>query len=155
LPRAQAQPCQATQEGAGRERENRQGTVSSLLFSIGRNVWCSVILGAVFKTLRTASATIKGGHAHDPQGAMPHARIWDDGRIELRKPVVPLRRLILPMQQSRRCLTSLVRLSYLAPDIVNSILEGRRPIELSSSRLLRLNKDLPVDFQQELTRVFH
>jgi transposase, IS6 family len=35
-----------------------------------------------FKTLSTASATIKElrGYAHDPQTAMPHARIWRDGR---------------------------------------------------------------------------
>ncbi len=38
---------------------------------------------------------------------------------------------------------SLVRLSYLAPDIVRALLEGRQPIELMPTRLLRLSKDLP------------
>jgi site-specific DNA recombinase len=33
-------------------------------------------------------------------------------------------------------LTSLVRLFYLAPDIVRALLEGRQPIELTSTRLL-------------------
>ena len=40
-------------------------------------------------------------------------------------------------------LTSLIRLSYLAPDIVRALLEGRQPIELTTTRLLRLSKDLP------------
>jgi site-specific DNA recombinase len=40
-------------------------------------------------------------------------------------------------------LTSLVRLSYLSPDIVRAFLAGRYPIELTSTRLLRLSKDLP------------
>ena len=34
-------------------------------------------------------------------------------------------------------LTSLIRLSYLAPDIVRALLEGRQPIELTPTRLLR------------------
>jgi hypothetical protein len=42
-------------------------------------------------------------------------------------------------------LTSLIRLSYLAPDIVRALLEGRQPIELTPTRLLRLSKDLPHD----------
>ena len=40
-------------------------------------------------------------------------------------------------------LASLIRLSYLAPDIVRALLEGRQPIELTPTRLLRLSKDLP------------
>jgi hypothetical protein len=43
-------------------------------------------------------------------------------------------------------LTSLVRLSYLAPDIVRALLKGRLPIELTPTRLLRLSKDLPHDW---------
>jgi DNA invertase Pin-like site-specific DNA recombinase len=44
---------------------------------------------------------------------------------------------------ARGRLTSLVRLSYLAPDILRAMLEGRQPIELTPSRLLQLSKDLP------------
>ena len=40
-------------------------------------------------------------------------------------------------------LTSLVRLSYLAPGIIRALLAGRHPIELTPTRLLRLSKDLP------------
>ena len=46
-------------------------------------------------------------------------------------------------------LTSLVHLSYLAPDIVRSILEGRQPLELSPTRLLRLSKDLPHEWSDQ------
>ena len=46
-------------------------------------------------------------------------------------------------------LTSLIRLSYLAPDIVRALLEGRQPIELTSTRLLRLSKDLPHDWKEQ------
>src|SRR2546426_10352331 len=46
-------------------------------------------------------------------------------------------------------LTSLIRLSYLAPDIVRALLEGRQPIELTPSRLLRLSKNLPHDWKEQ------
>jgi site-specific DNA recombinase len=46
-------------------------------------------------------------------------------------------------------LTSLIRLSYLAPDIVRALLEGRQPIELTPTRLLRLSKDLPHDWSEQ------
>jgi site-specific DNA recombinase len=46
-------------------------------------------------------------------------------------------------------LTSLVRLSYLAPDIVRALVEGRQPIALTPIRLLRLSKDLPHDWSEQ------
>ena len=46
-------------------------------------------------------------------------------------------------------LTSLVRLSYLAPGIVRAFLAGRHPIALTPTRLLRLSKDLPHDWQEQ------
>jgi site-specific DNA recombinase len=46
-------------------------------------------------------------------------------------------------------LSSLIRLSYLAPDIVRALLEGRQPIELTPIRLLRLSKDLPHDWSEQ------
>jgi site-specific DNA recombinase len=53
----------------------------------------------------------------------------------------------LGMNKAR--LTSLVRLCYLAPDIVRSILEGRQPPELSPTRLLSLSKDLPHEWSDQ------
>ena len=50
---------------------------------------------------------------------------------------------------ARGRLTSLVRLSYLAPDIVRALSEGRQPIELTPTRLLRLSKDLPHDWKEQ------
>jgi hypothetical protein len=46
-------------------------------------------------------------------------------------------------------LTSLNRLSYLAPEIVRALLAGRHPIELTPTRLLRLSKDLPHDWSEQ------
>lgn len=46
-------------------------------------------------------------------------------------------------------LTSLIRLSYLAPDIVRAFLEGRQPIELTPTRLMQLSKDLPNDWSEQ------
>jgi site-specific DNA recombinase len=46
-------------------------------------------------------------------------------------------------------LTSLVRLSYLAPGIIRDLPAGRHPIALTPTRLLRLSKDLPHDWQEQ------
>jgi DNA invertase Pin-like site-specific DNA recombinase len=48
-------------------------------------------------------------------------------------------------------ITALLRLSYLAPSIVRDCLEGRQPIDLSPTRLLKLGKDLPVDWAEQRT----
>lgn len=46
-------------------------------------------------------------------------------------------------------LVALVRLSYLAPDLVRDCIEGRQPIELTPTRLLKLGKDLPHDWSAQ------
>jgi site-specific DNA recombinase len=46
-------------------------------------------------------------------------------------------------------LTSLNRLSYLAPEIVRALLAGRHPIELTPTRLLRMSKNLPHDWKEQ------
>jgi hypothetical protein len=46
-------------------------------------------------------------------------------------------------------LTSLVRLSYLGPEIVRALLAGSQSNALTSSRLLRLSKDLPHDWKEQ------
>ena len=46
-------------------------------------------------------------------------------------------------------LTSLVRLSYLSPDIIRALLAGRHTIALTPTRLLRRSKDLPHDWQEQ------
>jgi len=40
-------------------------------------------------------------------------------------------------------------LSYLAPDIVRALLDGRQPIELTPTRLFRLSKDLPHEWSEQ------
>src|ERR1700732_2977011 len=46
-------------------------------------------------------------------------------------------------------LTSLVRLSYLGPEIVRALLEGRQSNAPTPSRLLRLSKNLPHDWKEQ------
>jgi len=53
----------------------------------------------------------------------------------------------------RDYLTMLVRLSLLSPDIVRAILVGRQPVELTQTRLMRLCKDLPHDWQAQRQRL--
>jgi site-specific DNA recombinase len=53
------------------------------------------------------------------------------------------------LEAGRGRLTALMRLSYLAPDIVRALLEGRQPIALTPTRLLRLSKNLPHDWKEQ------
>ncbi len=53
------------------------------------------------------------------------------------------------LRTTRGYLNSLVRLSYLAPDIVRTILTGNQPIELNVKRLLAAAKTLPVSWTQQ------
>lgn len=48
--------------------------------------------------------------------------------------------------KSKGRLTALMRVSYLAPDIVGDILAGRQPPELSVKRLVRTSQSLPLDW---------
>jgi hypothetical protein len=47
---------------------------------------------------------------------------------------------------SKGRMTSLMRLSYLSPEIVRDILAGRQPLGLGAKRLIGLSKDLPLDW---------
>ena len=51
----------------------------------------------------------------------------------------------LTSQYSKRHLWQLLRLSFLAPDIIAAIVEGRQPASLTGRRLLRVT-DLPLDW---------
>ncbi len=47
---------------------------------------------------------------------------------------------------SKGHMTSLMRLSYLSPEIIQDILTGRQPLNLGAKRLIGLSKDLPYDW---------
>jgi hypothetical protein len=51
------------------------------------------------------------------------------------------------LEMNKCRLTSLIRLSYLAPEIVGALLAGRHPIELTPTRLLPRSKYLPHDWK--------
>ena len=46
-------------------------------------------------------------------------------------------------------MTCLVRLTYLAPDIIETILKGRHPVTLSARRLITTTKDLPLEWDAQ------
>jgi site-specific DNA recombinase len=46
-------------------------------------------------------------------------------------------------------MTALMRVSYLAPDIVRDILAGRQPPELSVKWLMRSSQKLPLDWGRQ------
>lgn len=52
-------------------------------------------------------------------------------------------------KKSKGYLTSLMRLSYLAPQIIDDILNGRQPPELSVKRLLRTSSTLPLSWDAQ------
>jgi len=45
--------------------------------------------------------------------------------------------------------TTLIRLSYLSPEIVRAVLEGRHPVELTANRLIQVAKGLPHDWEMQ------
>ena len=47
---------------------------------------------------------------------------------------------------SKGRMTSLMRLSYLSPEIIRDIFAGRQPLSLGAKRLIGLSKDLPSDW---------
>lgn len=52
---------------------------------------------------------------------------------------------------SKGRMTSLMRISYLSPEIVRDILAGRQPLNLGAKRLVGLSKDLPHDWLAQRT----
>jgi len=60
-----------------------------------------------------------------------------------------LNEITLSVTKSKGRLTALVRLTYLAPDIIEDILSGRQPSELSPKRLLRISHDLPLGWSSQ------
>jgi site-specific DNA recombinase len=58
---------------------------------------------------------------------------------------VALPRFLARLGMNKGRLTSLVRLSYLGPEIVRALLAGSQSNALTPSRLLRLSKNLPHD----------
>jgi hypothetical protein len=49
---------------------------------------------------------------------------------------------------SRRHLARMAKLSFLAPDIIAAILEGKQPVHLTARRLLRM-PDLPIRWSEQ------
>ncbi len=88
----------------------------------------------------------------------PHQAASDASLVDVLKEAVAAREKLLAdtdetlneitarTTKSKGRLTALMRLSYLAPDIIADILAGQQPPELSVKRLLRTSQDLPLDW---------
>ena len=88
----------------------------------------------------------------------PYMEIGDASLVEFLKEAFAARQALLAdtsetlneitarTTKSKGRLTALMRVSYLAPDIVSDILAGRQPPELSVKRLVRTSQNLPCDW---------
>ena len=91
----------------------------------------------------------------------PHHDTRDIGLVEFLKEAFATRQKLLAdtnetlneitarTTKSKGRLTALMRVSYLAPDLVAEILAGRHPPELSVKRLVRTSQDLPLDWSSQ------
>ncbi|HSD34359.1 MAG TPA: recombinase family protein, partial [Alphaproteobacteria bacterium] len=52
----------------------------------------------------------------------------------------------------RSHVSRVLRLAFLAPDIVEAIVDGRHPVELTAKRLL-LRENLPLDWREQRRRL--
>jgi site-specific DNA recombinase len=89
------------------------------------------------------------------------ARAIDDGLASLLARAIAMRNMFLAGRDDsidamavrlgvrRDYLAVLVRLSYLSPEIVRSILAGQQPVELTSTRLVALSRSLPYDWREQ------
>jgi site-specific DNA recombinase len=87
-----------------------------------------------------------------------HANKIDPGLVRLINEAMAIRCVVLTdssetlneitahRRKSKGYLTSLMRLSYLAPQIIDDILNGRQPPEMSALRLLRFSSTLPLEW---------
>jgi len=106
-------------------RLRRSGKGKRLIIENGAEVGANAgLAGLIAEAFRIRSQLLSG--SDDSIEAMIERLGMDKGRI-----------------------ASLFRLSYLAPDIVRALLEGRQPIELTPTRLRRLSKDLPHDWREQ------
>ena len=64
-----------------------------------------------------------------------------------------LNELTASRNKSKGYLTSLMRISYLSPQIIDDILNGRQPPELSAKRLLRTSSTPPFDWDAQRTHL--
>ena len=77
--------------------------------------------------------------------ALARGRAWFDELVAGR--VVSLQALAERDGITRRYIRRLVGLAFLSPELVEAILQGRQPVELTATRLTEL--DLPLDWTEQ------
>ena len=81
-------------------------------------------------------------------------RVTDDiGRksvtlVGIHHRIIDQRELTCQYRVNASYFTRVLRLAYLAPDIVKAIVSGRQPTELTANRLVRMH-ELPIDWPSQ------
>ena len=108
--------------------------------------------------LSTAAELRRSGQGKRMVIGEPYQAVRDTSLLDVLKEAIAARQKLLAdtsetlneiterTTKSKGRLTALMRLSYLAPEIIADILAGRQPPELSVKRLLRTSQDLPLDW---------
>ena len=88
------------------------------------------------------------GHKKDAAllKAVTRAHLWFD-RLR-RGDAVSVRQIAREERVTGSYVSRVLRLAFLAPDIIDAILDGRHPVDLTAERLL-VHEDLPIDWQEQ------
>ena len=102
-------------------------------------------IGVQLKRTGRGVRLIVGDEAHPPDEGLIRlmARAFDAREQLLSGRYSSIDDMARQTNASGTYLTTLVRLTYLAPDIVRAILDGRQPLDLSLTRLMTSTKALP------------
>lgn len=110
-------------------------------------------------TITTAAKLVRRGNelriALPPDGALANTNNTDTALVRLVVQGFAAREYLLSGKEiptiadyDKRHLHRLARISWLAPDIITSILDGRQPVQLTARHLLRC-ADIPLEWQQQ------
>jgi site-specific DNA recombinase len=110
-------------------------------------------------TITTAAQLVRRGNelriALPPDGASTNTNQTDPALVRLVVQGFAAREHLLLSTEipsiadyDKRHLQRLARISWLAPDIITAILDGRQPVQLTARHLLRC-VDIPLEWQQQ------
>lgn len=118
-----------------------------------------VMIGAEPITITTPAQCVRRGNelriALPPDGASVNTKDTDPALVQLvvqgfgaREHLLHNTKIPTISHYDKRHLCRLARISWLAPDIITAILEGRQPVQLTARHLLRC-ADVPLDWRQQ------
>ena len=74
-------------------------------------------------------------------------------KFVINSPELPIAEIAKREGRCRKQMTKLLRLSWISPRIVETILEGRQPASLTRNRLLNLELPIEWNVQERLLRI--